>query len=334
MPEIHAALFAITSRTLRQKKVEPEKFSFHREQFRPLRLGRQRCKQNEASMHTEHRVNALERRTPGNWIRHPLSLGLLAVAGSMLVAAAGELAGQLPDVESAVHGFPTLFDLQGKKLADGEFTQMLTNDRLHVTIKYDFGNGHRVEEKSAFRQKPRLVQEEWSWNETKNGELFRHFTIDFRTGKATADKRQDRSVKHWSEDLKVEPGRTFSGFGFVLVLKSLRERLVRGEKIELQAVGFSPKPRLVSVDLSYDGVDRLNMAGRAIEGGRLLIHPKIPAIAKVFVDVKDTHIWLTTSRPLMFLRWEGPLAEPDDPLIRVDLLPGERSGPAEPARPQ
>ena len=241
------------------------------------------------------------------------------------------IAGELPDFEAAARGFPILLDLNGKKLADGDFAQWLENEQLHVAISYDFGSERRIEEKALFRQQPGLVQDEWSWREFKKGELERHFEVDFRSGKATAEKREERDVKRWAEDIKVEPGRTFAGFGFTLAIKTFRARLTKGEKIELQAVGFTPKPRVVPVEISYSGLDQMSMAGRIIVGDHFIIHPKIPWIAKPFVEVHDTRIWLTTPRPAGFLRWEGPLVEPSDPIIRVDLLPGDHSGPAEPA---
>jgi len=225
-----------------------------------------------------------------------------------------------------------MFDLQGKKLANGEFTQWLENELLHVDIVYDFGSAHRIEEKTVLRQKPQLVQEEWIWRESQSGKLLRYFEVDFRSGKATAGKLDDKKTSSWSENLRLERGRTFAGFGFVLALKSVRERLVHGEKVELKAVGFTPKPRVCPVDLSYGGLERMPMAGRMVTGDRFVIHPKVPAIAKAFVEVKDTHIWLTMPRPTGFLRWECPLVEAGDPVARVDLFAGEHSGPAEPVR--
>jgi hypothetical protein len=68
---------------------------------------------------------------------------------------------------------------------------------------------------------------------------------------------------------------------------------------------------------------------RLFEGDRFVIHTKIPAIVGLFVHVPDTLIWLTKT-PAEFLRWEGPVAEPNDPIIRVDLVPGAESGPAKP----
>ena len=70
-------------------------------------------------------------------------------------------------------------------------------------------------------------------------------------------------------------------------------------------------------------------SGRTIPADHFIVHPKIPAIAKLFVKVPDAHIWLTTP-PAGFLRYEGALAEPGDQLVRIDLLPG---GPSEAARP-
>ena len=72
------------------------------------------------------------------------------------------------------------------------------------------------------------------------------------------------------------------------------------------------------------------MSGRFLKGDRFIIHPEVPAIAKLFINVPDTKIWLTNPAPAGFLRWEGPIALPNDPLIRVDLLSGAKSGPAEP----
>jgi J protein len=74
------------------------------------------------------------------------------------------------------------------------------------------------------------------------------------------------------------------------------------------------------------------MSGRLLKGDRFIIHPEIPFIASLFVNVPDTKIWLTNPAPAGFLRWEGPIVLPDDPLIRVDLLSGARSGRAQPVR--
>src|SRR5438270_2018549 len=232
---------------------------------------------------------------------------------------------------AASHGYPGLCDINGKKLADGEFRQWIENNRLHIVITYKFSAGEVYEEHSQFRQDLELIQEKWSWKESKHGRAQREFTVDFLTGIGSARISQDH--KDVSKKIKIEPGRTFAGFGFSLALGNLRKRLLSGEQVQLKAVGFSEFPTLgpqvVTVTISRGSVDCMRMSGRSLKGDQFIVHPEIPFIAKFFVNVPDTKIWLTHPAPAGFLRWEGPIVLPTDPIVRVDLLSGEKSGPAE-----
>jgi hypothetical protein len=230
--------------------------------------------------------------------------------------------------EGPAHGFPVLRDQSGQKIADGDFAQWIEGGRLHVRITYT-GRGQRIVESAVLRQQPELAQDSWSLREERNGKLQRLFEVDFRAGTASATKQETDGLKHWTDTIKVTPGRAFAGFGFTLAIKAIRRQLVRGQSVELEAVGFSPKPRVVPVAISYAGVDRVRMGDRMLRGERFIVHPKLPWIARVFVKVPDAQIWLTTA-PATFLRWEGPLAEPSDALMRIDLLPGGTSGAATP----
>jgi hypothetical protein len=235
----------------------------------------------------------------------------------------------------AAHGFPGLCDINGKKLADGEFKQWAEGNRLHVTITYKFSAGELYEEHAQLRQQLELIQEKWSWKESKHGKLQREFAVDFLSGTASGHVYGDG--KDVSKKIDIELGRTFAGFGFSIALSNLRKRLLRGEQVGLKAVGFSSFPtftaQVVTVKISYGGLDRMRMSGRLLKGDRFIIHPEIPFIASLFVNVPDTKIWLTNPAPAGFLRWEGPIVLPDDPLIRVDLLSGTKSGRAEPTEP-
>ena len=232
---------------------------------------------------------------------------------------------------AASHGYPGLCDINGKKLANGEFRQWVEDNRLHVVITYKFSDGEVYEEHSQFRQTAELIQEKWSWKESKHGKLQREFDVDFLSGIGSAHISQDN--KNVSKKVKIEPGQTFAGFGFSLALSNLRKRLLHGEQVQLKAVGFSEfptlGPQIVTVTVSHGGVDRMRMSERSLKGDRFIVHPEIPFIAQFFVKVPDTKIWLTNPAPAGFLRWEGPIVLPTDPIVRVDLLSGEKSGPAE-----
>lgn len=233
-------------------------------------------------------------------------------------------------LEGVAHGYPALRTVAGEALADGEFTQWLDGDRLHVRMRFDFNASHWIEQRFVLRQEP-LVQETWSWVEMRDGAVQRRFELDFLSGNTSAEKLEEGELRRWSEHMDLEPGRAFAGAAWTFAIKSVRSRLIEGETIPFETVGFTPKPRAATVELSHAGVDRLPMSGRTLVGDRFRLHPRIPWIAKAFVDVPDSWIWLASSPPPAFLRWEGPLAEPEDPLVRVDLLPGEPSETASPA---
>jgi hypothetical protein len=260
----------------------------------------------------------------------------LAALCSIFIAecvALSAFAVEVTEPAAAAHGYPGVYDINGKKLANSEFRQWVENNRLHVVITHKFSAGEVYEEHAQFRQQPELIQEKWSWKESKDGESQREFAVDFLTGIASAHIRQNH--KDVSKKINVEPGRTFAGFGFSLALSNLRKRLLTGEQVQLKAVGFSQfltlGPQVVTVTISHGGVDRIRMSGRSVKGDRFVIHPEIPFIANLFVNVPDTKIWLTNPEPAGFLRWEGPIVLPTDPMIRVDLISGEKSRPAESA---
>lgn len=260
---------------------------------------------------------------------------MLTIAGCLALAlplwgapVPGEMA--TTSQEGTERGFPVLRDLNGNKLADGDFSQWTDGGRLRIKVSYCYDPTHSIEENAAFLQVPTLVQEDWSWCEVQNGQVSRRFHLDLLTGKAEAEQASKNKVYNWSKQVRVQPGRTFAGTGFILAIRKNRERLLKGEQIRLNAVGFTPEPRVVSVRISHGSIDQMMMANRVLRGDRFVIHPEIPKIARLFIKVPDTYIWLVNPPPAGFLRWEGPQLEPTDPVMRIDLFPGGRSGPAEP----
>lgn len=261
---------------------------------------------------------------------------LPALFVAALISAQPLFAIELTQLEGSAHGFPAWLDINGKKMADGEFRQWMQDDRLHVVISYRFPDGQFYEENALFRQEPELMQEKWSWKELKNGKVQREFTVDFLAKTGSAHLLKDGESKDVSETVEIEPGRTFAGFGLSIALSNLRPRLLKGEQIELNAVGFSTiptlKPLVVAVKVSHVGLERMKMAGRYLKGDHFVVRAETSLLAKLFVHVPDSHIWLTNPTPAEFLRTEGPIVLPNDPMRRVDLVSGTASGPAKPTQ--
>jgi len=243
--------------------------------------------------------------------RSPLAAAALVVAA---VASAGAIQGN--QIESAVRAYPILRDAAGQKIADGNFSQSVENDGLHVQITYT-GNDRRMEETAVLRQRPELSQTKWQWRESLRGQDVRTFAVDFSSGMATAATTENGQTRRWSEKLDITPGQTFAGFGFTLAIKALRDRLMKGETVNLRAVGFTPQPREVGVAISYAGRESIQMADRSVSAEHYVIHPRIPAIAKWFIKAPDANVWLTPP-PAVFVRFQGALVEPSDPIVRID----------------
>src|SRR5262249_18636008 len=99
------------------------------------------------------------------------------LAAGMIVAPAFAL--KVTEPAAASHGYPGLCDMNGKKLADGEFRQWVEDNRLHVVITYKFSAGEVYEEHSQFRQRIRADSGKWSWKESKHRKPQREFAVDF-----------------------------------------------------------------------------------------------------------------------------------------------------------
>lgn len=233
--------------------------------------------------------------------------------------------------EGDAQAFTALTDAQGRPLADSRYAQRREGNLLHIETRSDFPDGRSIVERATLRLQPQLEQESWEWSERKGDRLIRSYQVDFRSRKAVATRVDQHKL--WREEVGVEPGKTFAGVGFLTAIKALRGQLTPGQQIGLQAVAMTPRPRTVDVSVRRDGPSKVQMAGRIIEGDEYTIHPEIPAIARLFVTAPDQHVWLVAGDPAAFLRFEGPLVEPKDPIIRIDLIPGAsahaqaRSGP-------
>jgi hypothetical protein len=212
----------------------------------------------------------------------------------------------------------------GQPLGKGNLTQWTEGERLHVLLTYDYNDGRRIEESAVFVQQPELSQERWKWRELKGGTTTRQFTIDFGTGRAVGSISKDGKTRRYNERLKVEPGRTFAGVGFVLATKNLLPQLRQGQEVKLQALAATPKPRRVTVTLSREGTKTLSLGGQTLTAEHVVIHPEI-GLASIVVKAPNTELYFTGSDPPEMVGGEGTLFEPGDPVVRTRLLPPQRA---------
>jgi hypothetical protein len=236
--------------------------------------------------------------------------------------------------EGTLRGFPVVRDAAGKQIATGTLTQWIEDGNVHVTATYEFKDGRSVEEKTVLRQHPDLAQLRWSWEEKSGSEVQRSYSIDFTTGHAVVHKRGEEVREDTLDDAR-NLGKAFAGVGFMYAVKNLIAELEKGGEAELTAVAFTPKPRTVKVSIRRDFEGSLAMGGRTLGAERFVVHPEIPLafIAKLFVKAPDQYLWFYKPSPPAFLRADIPLAEPSDPMIRIELIGGPEASQPQARRP-
>jgi hypothetical protein len=220
---------------------------------------------------------------------------------SLVLLASPLFAQERPPFPAAARGLPELTYLDGSQKAPGEYAQWLDGETIEVRLVYRFPDGRTIEEESAFTRRP-LAQVGWAWKETRGEQVLRRFVVE-------------------RKQFEEQPGTLFAGFGFSFAIQEHLKELLSGKTVELKAAAFTPKPRVAKVALVFEGVETLHVGGRDVKARRFSIRAELPGLVKKLAHVRDHSLWLTESEPAGFLRSEGALMEPGDPLIRVDVVP-------------
>lgn len=244
------------------------------------------------------------------------SAALLSV---LLASAALALPQKFP--EGTDRTFPIVVDpASGRILATGQHQQNDDGDRLRVETSFNWKDGRRTAETQLFQQGSQLIPVHWHWEERRGDVVLSAFDVDFTTGNATAQTDDGHGhKKEWHDHFKIHPGTTFAGSGFVYALKNVAPGLTKGNMVELEAVGFTPRPRTAKVRLSLVGTETLTHGGKPVQANRYLIRPDVPGVARLFVKVPDTSVWLLPSNPPALLAAEGPVMLPSDPIVRTEV---------------
>jgi hypothetical protein len=251
---------------------------------------------------------------------------LMFVGGLAVATAASAIPMQF--AEGDLRGLPEMRDLQGRLLGRGDFVQTVDRSGIHVTVTYHQLNGDRIQETAMLSTVGGdLAQRQWGWQRTSGGQVVERYSMNFDTGEARTLLVRNGKPEERQEHLSMTKGQAFAGIGFTFALKNIAPRLVRGEPVTLEGVAFTPKPRHANVLVSSAGVETVRSGARMVRADHFVIHPKVPSVAKLFVNVPDSHLWFLRGPPPGFIRAE--LQAQSLGVVRVDSMP---SGPPAAAR--
>lgn len=235
---------------------------------------------------------------------------LLALGLSSGSSSAQEREGTVPVrfVEGTVHGFLRLKDATGKTIADGELLQVPRRSGLDSRMIFRFRDKSYFEERVLFTQHGVFRMESYSL--VQRGPAF---TDDLevnlrRSGKyeVKARSHDDGESKSWSGTMDL-PADTYNG-----MIVTIAKNLVRGDTQRVHLVAFTPKPRMISLEIAPSGTSPVKLGAHTSTAVEFTLKPKLGAVIGFFAKLTgkmppDSHAWIITDGVPAFVRFRGPL---------------------------
>ena len=223
--------------------------------------------------------------------------------------------------EGLVHGFLSLSNLDGTKLADGELIQFSKGNRVTSRLVFRFKDGSLHDETVVFSQRGRfrmlhdhLVQK---------GPAFPHpleAEIDGTSGGVKIryrdeDGKEKLVAKHFDLPPDVANG---------LILTLMKNISPQAPRTTISMVAAAAKPRLVTLVVTPMGEEAFATGGTERKAMHYLVKIEIGGIAGAVAPLvgkqpPDSHVWVLGGDAPAFVKSEGPLALGADPW-RIELV--------------
>ena len=223
-------------------------------------------------------------------------------------------------MEGLMHGFLALRTLDGRRLADGEMTQIAEGDRVTSRLIFRFKDGSVYDDTTIFSQQgafrvlsDHLVQRGPSFKQPMET------SIDASSGQVTVRyKDQDGGEKILRERRDLPPD-IANGLLFTLV-KHIQPNV---PQTTVSMVATTPKPRVVKLEILPEGKKAIASGNTKHETVRYVVKVKIGGVAGLVAPLlgkqpPDTHVWVLTGDAPAFVKLEGPLYA-GGPLWRIEL---------------
>jgi hypothetical protein len=252
------------------------------------------------------------------------SLALLALV--ILTAVSGPTSALAAPVrvrspEGAAHGFLVLRGTKAEAIAHGDWWQIPNGERLEVHLRFRFTDGSSSHETFVLVQ--RRVWTLLSYRSVQKGPSFPRDVdgqVDRETGRYTVrvhDREKDTTkVDEGALDLPEDA----YGFGMLAVLL---KNLEPGETMAAHAIAFTPKPRILKLEVTPDGEDTIAIEGQSRHAPRYVARAELGGAMGAVASIvgkqpPPVRFWMAGDPVSTFVRVDTPFY-PDGPIWRVEL---------------
>jgi hypothetical protein len=221
--------------------------------------------------------------------------------------------------EGVTRGFLAIRTSQGELIGHGELRQKPRGDEIDSRLLLQFKNGSVHDEVTTYSQRGVLRLE--SYKLTQRGPSFPGAEVSFdrKSGRYQAKTRERADGPDETASGEFEmPADLYNGMA-LLVLKNMPP----GERVTGQLAAFTPKPRLLRMELRREGEDRVVFAGDAKQATRHLVNLEVGGLTGVVASLigkspPDLRYWLVLGEIPAFVRFEGSMFL-NGPVWRVEM---------------
>ena len=223
--------------------------------------------------------------------------------------------------EGSAHGFLVLRGTKAEILAQGDWWQIPSGERLEVHLRFRFTDGSVSHETFLLTQ--RHVWTLVSYRSVQQGPSFPRDLdahVDRETGRYMVQTHDRQKGARKVDEGTIELPEDVYGFGMLaLLLKNLEP----GEAITAHALAFTPKPRVLKLAVTPDGEENVTIHGLGRKTQRYRAKAELGGALGAVASVANKQppplrIWMAGEPIATFVRFDGPFY-PDGPIWRVQL---------------
>ena len=221
--------------------------------------------------------------------------------------------------EGGARGFLALSATNGETLAHGGLVQTLRRGLVDSRLTFHFKDGSLYDETVVFSQKDvftlvsyRLLQQGPSFPGVAD------VSFERASGRYKARlKEKDKEEQTLEGRLDLPPD-LYNGMASILLKNLSPEQSVRGHML-----AFTPKPRLLKMELKPEGADKFLIGASSHPATRYLVDLEIGGMMGVLASVvgkepPDLRYWITPGPQRAFVKFEGPFYL-NGPVWRIEL---------------
>lgn len=246
----------------------------------------------------------------------PGSLILIALLCATVLDAA-PVRVRLP--EGTTRGFLAIRTPQGDRIGHGELTQKPRGDEIDSRLLLQFKDGSVHDEATTYSQRGVFRLE--AYRLTQRGPAFPGAEISFdrKSGRYQAKTRERAGAREEVASGELEmPADLYNGMTLLLL-----KNLPPGEGTTAHLAAFTPKPRLLRMELRREGEDRVAFGGAAKQAARHLVNLEIGGVTGLVASFigktpPDLRYWLVLGEVPAFVRFEGAMFL-NGPVWRVEM---------------